>query len=102
MMSRGIVGPTFSVWLLLLSSAGLSSAFTFPKPFLTASSHRVSTSSSSALETALYMGKSRKARRMDQQQVTKSRPQQFLDAMDEAEGKEPSRTSPPPKKGKKD
>ena len=96
MVSRDVVVLRVArLWMILLLNTGISSAFTFPKSFV-ATSFQVS--SPSAVETALHMGKSRKARRTEQQQVTKSRPQQFLDAMDEVEGKEPSRTSPPPKK----
>ena len=104
MVSRGIF-PTCSLWLLFLSSAGTSNAFTTLKPFLTTPAQAVPSSldtTTSPSTTALYMAKSRKARREDKQQVTKSRPQQFLDAIDDSEGKEPSVTSPPPpKKGKK-
>lgn len=57
-----------------------------------------STTHNVAVDTCLSMAKSRKARRMDKQEVTKGRPEAFFDAINDAEGKAKDK---PPKKKKK-
>lgn len=80
MVSRGVF-PTASLLLLVASmSCTNTTAFTTPT--------RLAGGAGLWLDsTALYMGKTRKAKKMQQQQVTKGRPQKFLEAIEEAEGK---------------
>lgn len=60
-----------------------------------------SVTSITTTSTSALFAKSRKARRMDKQQVGKSRPQQFYDALDDAEGKEVKEAPlKPPRKSK--
>lgn len=89
MVSRGVF-PTSSFLLFIvagMSSTTTTNAFTTPLPFFP-STTTTNPSSASLSDTALYMGKTRKAKKMQQEQQTKGRPRKFLEAMEDAQGKQ--------------
>ena len=82
---------TISLWLLLVTTL---EAFTAPRLHVTSGVGTTTTTTDTTSTTALYMGKSRKARRMEQQQVAKGRSKQFMEAIEDAQGKAKTKEKP--------
>ena len=97
MVSRGVF-PTASLVLLLASTMTTSTTNAFVMTPKSLSPVIVGTAFEETTTTALA-GKSRKARRMDKQQVTKGRSKQFMDAIEEAQGKAKNSSSVATKDG---